>query len=248
MRDSYKQLIINVLFLSGLSAAILLPTLSSESEARKPIRWRAKKIVVVDPGHGGPEAGSRGPNGVLEKDVTLALAQQIETALKGRFKVQLTRTEDYGLDITSRTDVANHLKSDIFVSIHTGGSFERQPREMGVFYFREGRSNAPDRKPAKKKDWDRLQQKHVKQSRKLAQSLQNALQQAVPGISCQIEAAPLLVLRGADMPSVLVEVGTLSNAEEEKRLNSNTHLTVLSQAIADGINAYLRTVKKGSDQ
>ena len=246
MRDSYKQLIIKVLFLFGLSTAILLPTLSLESEARKPMRWRAKKIVVVDPGHGGPESGSRGPGGVLEKDVTLALAQQIATALKGRFKVQLTRTEDYGLNITSRTNVANHLKSDVFVSIHTGGSLGRQSYDMGVFYFREGRSNASDQKPAKKKDWDRLQHNHVKQSRKLAQSLQNAIQQAVPGISCQIDTAPLLVLRGADMPSVLVEVGMLSNREEEQRLNTDTHLKLLSQAIADGIYTYLRTVKKGT--
>ena len=248
MSDSYKQLIIKAFLFIGLSAAFLLPVLSPESDARKPIRWRAKRIVVVDPGHGGPESGSRGPAGVLEKDVTLELARQIETALKGRIKVKLTRTDDYGLDIIRRTDAANHLKADVFVSIHTGGSFRSNPRAMSVFYFREGRSTAPARSSVDKNDWDRLQLKHAEQSRILAKSLQTYLQQAVPNIDCQIEAAPLLVLRGADMPSVLVEVGTLTNMEEEKRLNTDEHLRLLSRAIADGIHGFLRTVSKGSDQ
>lgn len=248
MGDRYKRLIIKAFLIFGLAAVILLPAVSPESEARKPIRWRAKKVVVVDPGHGGNEIGAKGPGGVLEKDVTLELSRRIEARLKARFKVQLTRTDDYGLGIIGRTDVANHLEADVFVSIHAGGSFGHNARGMDVFFFRESRSTVAERTPTEKSNWDRLQLPHVKQSQILADSLHNSIHQAVPAIDCQVDSAPLLVLRGADMPSVLIEVGRLTSADEEKRLNSEEHLKLLSQAIADGINAFLRKLDAGSDR
>ena len=231
-----------------LSAAILLPVLSASSEGRKPIRWRAKKTVVVDPGHGGHESGARGPSGLLEKDVTLELARRIESALNSRLKVSLTRTDDYGLEIIRRTDVANHLKADVFVSIHTGASFRHDARGMRIFFFQENPSIASSALTAEKETWDRLQLKHVEKSRKLAESLRSAMQQAVPAANCQVDDAPLLVLRGADMPAVLIEAGTLTNPEDEKRLAAQESLNLLAQAIADGVNDFLRQFQGRADQ
>lgn len=248
MLQKHKQLKIVVFFLFWPAVATLLPDLPPSLEARKPIRWRAKKTVVVDPGHGGREAGARGPGGVLEKDVTLQVARRIETALDSRFKVTLTRTDDYGLEVIRRTGAANHLKADVFVSIHTGASFRRDARAMSIFYFREHRPASSTAPAAENSRWDRLQLKHVKKSRMLAQTLCKRLQEAFPTRRCQIDAAPLLVLRGADMPSVLVEVGTLTNPEDEKGLLADETLDMLGRTIAGGISDFLRRTAGGAGQ
>jgi len=248
MPKTYKRLKFKIFLLFFLTAAILLPDLSPPSEARKPVRWRAKKVVVIDPGHGGHESGARGLSGTQEKDVTYALARRVESELKGRLKVQLTRTDDYGIDLIRRIDVANHLKADVFISIHAGGSYQHDARGMSVYYFRENRSDVPDRNPAENHDWDRLQLHHVNESRRLAESLKNRLQQVLPTTSCQVDAAPLLVLRGADMPAVLIEVGYLTNTEDEKRLNEEDNLASLGRAIAAGISEFLKKLDTRSDQ
>jgi N-acetylmuramoyl-L-alanine amidase len=239
MAVRHNRLKKQIILIFILTAAILLPGLSSPLEARKPIRWRAKKTVVIDPGHGGHETGARGVGGLLEKDVTLETARRIESILKNRFKVQLTRTDDYAVAILRRTDVANHLKADVFVSIHTGASFQHDARGMNIFFFQES-SVASAGSPPDNGRWDRLQLKHVEKSKKLAQTLCRRLQEAVPTAACEVAPAPLLVLRGADMPSVLVEVGTLTNPEDEKQLNGDENLTLLGKAIADGIYDFLR--------
>lgn len=231
-----------------LMAASWLPILSPLSEARKPVRWRAKKMIVVDPGHGGPESGVRGPSGVLEKTVTLELARRIETALKNRFRVRLTRTDDYGLELIRRTDVANHLDADVFISLHTGGSFQHAAHGMTLFYFRETRSNAVPGSTASEVSWDRLQLSHVKESKLLAESLKKQFDEAAPGTRCRIDTAPLLVLRGADMPAVLIEVGTLTNPDDEKKLETDDDLDLLSRAIAEGVDEFLRRRDAGSDR
>lgn len=248
MRRSHKQLKIKIFLLIILTASFLLPALSPSLAARKPIRWRAKKIVVIDPGHGGHESGARGPSGVLEKDVTIKLARRIESELKSRFKVRLTRTGDYGLEITRRTDVANHLEADVFISIHVGGSFEHDAHGLSVFYFRDKRSPLPTAATAEQRSWDRLQFKHVQKSRMLARSVRKRLEEELPGTRCKIDAAALMVLRGADMPAVLIEVGTLTNTDDEKRLNQQEALILLGQAIADGVNDFLRRIDGGSGQ
>ena len=246
MYNTDKQLKIKAFFFFLLVAAILLPTLTPPLAARKPIRWRAKMTVVVDPGHGGHDAGARGAGGVLEKDVTLALSRKIESALKSRYKVKLTRTDDYGIEIIRRTDVANHLNADVFVSIHAGGSFRHAARGMGVFFFRDNRSDDLPMSPEEKRNWDRLQLKHAKASSLLAESLRQRLEEAVPTSRCQVDAAPLLVLRGADMPAVLIEVGILTNTEDEKRLASDENLHVMGRAIAEGISDFLKNHRTGS--
>ena len=90
---------------------------------------------------GGRDIGAQGTGGSLEKDVVLSLAQRIESELKSKYKVTLTRTGDYRLDIPRRTDVANHLNADVFISIHTGGSFQHDAAGILIYYF-QGTSSA----------------------------------------------------------------------------------------------------------
>ena len=243
-RHKYLKKITFLLIL--LIVGILVPLLSSLSEARKPVRWRAKKTVVIDPGHGGKDAGARGPNGLLEKAVTLELAQLIQTELKSRFKVTLTRSDDYQMELVRRADQANHFEADLFISIHTGGSFQNDASGLSVYYFGDI-SPLPDNQASiKLRSWDQLQRKHAEKSRILAETLQQRLEDPLAGIRCQVDSAPLLVLRGADMPAVLIEVGTLTNADEERRLRQQENLTRISRAVAEGINDFFRIPGSGS--
>ena len=92
-----------------------LSALATFGDAKTSPFDKFKKTIVLDPGHGGRDSGAKGPDGSLEKTVSLSLAQLIKDQLEKRYKVVLTRTEDYWLDIPGRTDVANHLEADLFV-------------------------------------------------------------------------------------------------------------------------------------
>ncbi len=109
------------------------------SVAKQPLFDAYKRIIVLDPGHGGRESGARGADGTAEKAVALKLAELIATELERDYKVTLTRTDDYHVDLDHRTALANHLKADIFISLHTGGSFVYSSAGPIVYYYQ----NAP---------------------------------------------------------------------------------------------------------
>lgn len=186
--------------------------------------------VVIDPGHGGHDPGAKGPGGVLEKDVTLALARLIVGRLEDRYRVVLTRTDDYDLAPFKRAGTANHERADLFVSLHTGAAFMHQAGGATIF------SHRPPQEPSEgiAALWERTQDRHTQASARLARTLQAHLS-AQPALA----AAPLIVLGGADMPAVLVEVAQLTNPVEEKRLTEPQGLAEIAAGLAKGIEAYL---------
>jgi N-acetylmuramoyl-L-alanine amidase len=231
----------------GFTIAILL-CLSAASTAAdaKTIYWgrAAKRTVVLDPGHGGADSGARSPDGTLEKQVALDLSRVIAAEFDGPYRVQLTRTDDYRLDIERRTDIANNLKADVFISIHAGGSFSPIPGGSVIYCFKETASERlpyPDRSPDTIGNWDRIQLKHVRTSHLLARHLKNRLD---PLIGTEVLDAPVLVLQGADMPAVLIEVGYLSNPEEAKALRDSKHLEDVARAVSGGIKAFFEDLRK----
>jgi len=213
--------------------------------AAKSIYWgRAKREVVLDPGHGGADSGARSPDGTSEKQVALDLSRLIAADFGGPYRVQLTRTDDYRLEIERRTDIANNLKADVFISIHTGGSFSPIPGGSVIYCYNETaleRIPYPDRSPDTLGNWDRIQLKHVRTSRLLARHLKDRLD---PLIDTEVLDAPVLVLQGADMPAVLIEVGYLSNPEEAKALRDSKHLEDIARAVSGGIKAFFEDLRK----
>ena len=203
-----------------------------------------KKIVVLDPGHGGYDNGARGPEGIMEKTVTLSLAQRIEAELEDVYKVVLTRTDDYGMKIFERTAVANHLKADLFISLHTGGSFLHKTSGISIFYFDEISIADQEKRPALSKSdknipapiaWHTIQIKHKKWSRALAETIREHLEDQTGSLKRPVQTAPLMVLEGADMPAVLIEIGYLTNPAEEKKLIDPDYLSELAKDIRNGI-------------
>ncbi|MBE3072058.1 MAG: N-acetylmuramoyl-L-alanine amidase [Acidobacteria bacterium] len=210
--------------------------------------------MVLDPGHGGNETGARGPGGVLEKDVTLAVARQLKSAIEGRLgiRVLLTRDGDVAVPLEDRTSLANNNKAEIFLSLHANASL-RPAARGAVAYFLSAEASgearqAPGRQivPAlgggsREIDvilWDMAQTRFLAESAAFAEMIGQELQSRVAVGQRRIEQAPFRVLVGANMPAVLVEVGFLSNPEQERQLSSPAYQSLLVQGLLEAISRF----------
>ncbi|MEJ2101651.1 MAG: N-acetylmuramoyl-L-alanine amidase [Desulfobacterales bacterium] len=237
------------LILLNLLIFILCPGAYSS----RPILEMGTPVVVIDPGHGGNDTGAKGPEGTLEKSVTLDLARLIEDQLKNSCQVILTRSDDYGMKLAERTAVANRSAADIFISLHTGSSFISSINGSAVYFYQPftGSSLSTEtRTPKTLTDsslplsWDQIQLKYQTSSEKLAKLIQHEINATSPSPDTKVQGAPLLVLEGADMPAVAIEIGNLSNPNEEKMMHDPEFLTRIARAIARGIDAFLTQKQK----
>ena len=231
----------------GMAISIIALTILPEAGAKSVYWGRSKRIIVLDPGHGGADEGVQSPDGILEKRVVLELSQKIAEKMTGPYRTILTRSDDYRLDTDRRTDVANTNSADIFISIHAAGSFAQAAKGICIYYFKGtgagdkensvSQTNAQEPFPA----WDHLQLKHIHTSRLLAKHMKKQLSSLAQST---IKAAPLLVLRGADMPAVLIEIGYLSNPKDVKKLRETQYLDKLVVAITNGINKFFNELNQ----
>ena len=244
----WKFMVIKFCIFATMTAVIILSLSQQVSCVENPF-LNEIKTVVLDPGHGGHDNGVQGPAGTLEKSVTLGLAQLIVGQLKNNYKVILTRSDDYWIDIPGRTAVANHLKADLFISIHTGGSFLHQAKGITIFYYKElsghaletgANSSKPGATGNPQAIWDNIQAGHIASSKALAQIMQNNISSQLKFSKSKIQNADLMVLKGADMPAILIEVGYLSNPGDEKKLQNPEVLSDFAKAICNGIDDYFQ--------
>ena len=209
------------------------------------------QTIALDPGHGGMDEGVKGVGGTKEKDLTLAIARRIKAAVEARLgiRVLLTRDDDREVPLDDRTAVANNNKADLFISLHANGSF--RPSTSGATIYFAAFDSAPATSPAARVDrvptfsggvrdielvaWDRAQTHHLEQSMAFAGILEERLRDRVTLASPAIDRAPLDVLESANMPAVLVEMGFLSNAGQEKQLTGNDFQNAFVQAITETI-------------
>ncbi len=212
-----------------------------------------KRIIVIDPGHGGHDHGARGVSGTYEKTIALTLARIIKKNLGNRYKVVQTRTGDIFLNINDRAAKANQLKADLFISIHTDAGFLRSGSGTAVYYFKDlsetdsndktGPENLAedlDQENRARIFWQDIQKKHTTSSRKIAETLSYRLTSRVSDARCRTYEAQAAVLAGADMPAVLIEAGYLTNPVEEKKLTSKNYLSEIAAGICDGIDAWFK--------
>jgi len=223
-----------------------------QANPEKPIFAKQKKTIVLDPGHGGHDKGVLGPEGTFEKNVTLDLARMVATEFENTYLVILTRTDDYFLNIPSRTSTANHVKADLFISIHTGGSFLHQASGITLYFFKEVAELAltPDTDPSKPfkrinnlSPWSNIQNAHQTTSKILAKSLLNRINEQTIFKKSEILGAPLMVLEGADMPAVCLEIGYITNPAEEKTLRDISVLSNIVRGIRNGIDDFFEKVR-----
>jgi len=214
-----------------------------------------KKTVALDPGHGGHDKGAKGPNGALEKSVTLKLAEVVATELKSAYNVILTRTDDYWLDSHARTAIANHLKADLFISLHTGGSFLHQASKTYLYYYKKHAyqnlelGNDPSTLSSDrslKTDWTSVHKRHQATSRLLAKLILNGLNTYTTFEKSEIKGVPLMVFEGADMPAILMEIGYITNPTVEKSLSDIRVLLNIAKGIRKGVDDFFEPARHSS--
>ncbi len=228
-----------------MSFALLVMANTAEVMAKK-TSYNNKKIIILDPGHGGHDKGAQGMNGTYEKTLSLKLADIIAKELKYKYRVFLTRTDDYRLDIPSRIDAANHLKADLFISIHFGGSFLHKASGICIYYYKEiSGANILERATLKtiksnniQTQWHNIQNRHKITSHVLAESVKNCINEHIEFAKCKVQSAPVLVLSGADMPAILIEAGYISNPADEKELKDEKVLSNFAKSISKAIEDF----------
>lgn len=218
--------------------------------------------VVLDPGHGGHDEGTSGPNGLLEKDLVLDVALRLGKLIESRMgsEVIYTRSDDTFVPLEGRTALANDKKADLFLSIHANSS--PYPRIGGVETYYLNFTNAKDALAVASRE-NAASDKSVFELRDLAQKITlqakaeeskefaGCIQAALfpfaarydPGIKNRgIKKAPFVVLIGAMMPSVLVEIGFLSDVKEEGLLKRSEHRERLAEALYRGVSKYAQSL------
>lgn len=204
--------------------------------------------IALDPGHGGRNHGALGPTGLLEKTVSLSLARDLATDLKANgYDVVLTRSDDYDVPLRDRTAVANHHKADLFISVHTAASYLHAASGITIHHYQppdspQAQPNpSPKSIPSQDRAWHQIQLDYAAQSRDLAQTMAQTMGIIWRSTTIQVSQAPLVVLEGADMPAVLIEIGYLTHPATEKNLSNPTYMATFVQALVRGINTYFDT-------
>ena len=213
--------------------------------------------VIVDAGHGGENWGTSSVGGLLEKDLTLDIAERVQQLIVKRgFKAVMTRTTDDTLSLERRTAIANGRRGDIFVSIHLNSLQPSSARGTETYYLGPSDGRERDAIAATENlhsgyslaDMRSLLERiyvdaRRDESRRLAESVQRALvrtlQKAEPAfVDRGVKMAPFVVLVATEMPAILTEVSCLSNAAEAERLKTAEYRQTIADALASGIETF----------
>lgn len=228
------------------------------------------KTIVIDPGHGGHDAGAIGPTGLKEKDVNLKIAKALKSKIEqngdkiGITKVFLTRDGDRFIPLEERTAIAKKLNADLFVSIHCNAarnkkaygietyilSFTKDPDALSVA-ARENATTARGLSDLKDIIQKYILSSKIEESKRLANHVQTSVVSNVsnkykPVNNKGVKKAPFIVLIGADIPSILVESSFITNPREEKRLRKQGYVNEIAQGIYSGIKRYSTEVETAS--
>jgi len=223
-------------------------------------------IIALDPGHGGEDPGAVGPGGTREKDVVLRLAHLLRERINGTsvngnaMRAYLTRDADFFVPLQVRVQKARRVQADLFVSLHADAFFTPDPQGASVFALSQGgaSSSAARWMAAKENKADligglNVQNKdatvqralldmsttaQINDSLKLGKTLLGEIGRVGKLHKPRVEQAAFAVLKAPDIPSVLVEAAFISNPTEEAKLNSETFLTQLADALMRGIEGY----------
>ena len=231
-----------------------------ESEFRKEKEKINKKyIVVIDPGHGGKDPGAIGVNGTFEKDINLLFAKIISSVLSSsNIKVKLTRIDDRYLYLRERINFAEKAKADLFISIHADASKNRQARGFSIFSLSDKASDKEAKELAhreNKSDFigglkirhsdplikDNLIKIFQRETMNESVKIANIVIRNIKKLSINNRGhrnAGFVVLKSVTTPSILVELGFITNKKEEKLLNNKRYLKKISKIISLSIFNY----------
>ncbi|MFN6561392.1 MAG: N-acetylmuramoyl-L-alanine amidase [Nostoc sp. ChiSLP01] len=193
------------------------PTTASETSQPIPRPPKGRIVIIIDPGHGGKDAGAIGLNGLQEKDVILRIGKKVASLLEQNgIKVIMTRDADYFVDLAPRVVIAEHAHADLFVSIHAN-SIDNNPSANGLETY------------------------HYDRGYRLAQVVHKSILQGIPTLKDRgVKRARFYVLRKNSMPAILIETGFVTGYEDNPRLANPEYDNRMAEAIVRGILQYLQ--------
>jgi len=215
--------------------------------------------VVIDAGHGGEDEGAKGPDGLTEKEVVLDVARKIAGMLEAQgLEVLLTRGDDTFVPLESRTSKANDARADLFVSIHANSAPNPKPSGVETYFVSLDATDAAAAQVALRENeafgeagrqpivddpltqllGDMIVNEYVRESSEFAKLVQHQLADAALSKSRGVKQAPFVVLMGVQMPAALIEIGFISNPDEERKLRERAHRDRLTHAIVQAINDF----------
>ncbi|WP_419255552.1 N-acetylmuramoyl-L-alanine amidase family protein [Caulobacter sp. ErkDOM-YI] len=238
------------------AAPVAAPKLTLVSSPVMVAPLRLKKVIVIDAGHGGKDPGSLGAS-VYEKDVTLAAAKALKARLEksGRFQVVMTRETDTFIPLEARVQIARRADADLFISMHADSGPDVTTRGASVYTLSEKGTERVAR-VLEKDDWlmkaslpgrDRavsqilldLSQRATKnRSAAFAQLLLERVGEETPLLRRSHRDAGFIVLLAPDVPAVLLEMGFITNPEDERLLSNPASRTRVVNAVGDAIESY----------
>ncbi len=225
-------------------------------------------LIVVDAGHGGKDPGAIGPHKIYEKNVVLKMAHTLAKALRQQMgvKVLLTRSDDRYLQLRERTEYANQVGADLFISLHANATKNGKAYGVETYFLNLSKNNQAAEVAARENGttlqevgnlegilFDLMANAKINESSRLAAEVQQAL---VAGLrphysrvrDLGVKQGPFHVLLGATMPSILIESGFISNYREEKRLTSANYRKRVAAGIVKGVKKYAATLDQVAKQ
>lgn len=215
--------------------------------------------IIVDAGHGGKDCGAIGIGGMLEKDITLAVARELATRLRARLDCQviMTRDSDVFIPLEERTAIANSKEGDLFISIHVNAAPSAKVRGIETYILdlaknknamlvaaRENASSNNQLSDLQSILRDLIQNSKKSESIKLAEYVQDSMISGLRGSFPEVKdlgvkQAPFVVLLGAQMPAILTEIAFLSNPEEAAWVRTEKYQGQVADQIVTGITGYI---------
>jgi N-acetylmuramoyl-L-alanine amidase len=219
--------------------------------------------IVIDAGHGGHDTGTIGPTGLMEKDLCLDVALRLGKLIQQKLpetEIVFTRSDDTFIPLEERTQIANDLKADLFISIHANSSPDHGARGVETYYLNlkgspeamevAARENAVSQGSVH--DLEDMVKKiarteKIDESKELAEDIQDSLSKRIqktakPVKNRGVRKAPFVVLIGADMPSILTEISFLSNPADEQLLKKPEHRQRIAEGVFTGMTSYLESM------
>ncbi len=235
-----------------------IPVVSSQpsTQVETPVAPHAKKIIVIDAGHGGKDPGAHG-KGSLEKDDNLAAARSLRDALEatGRYKVIMTRDTDAFVDLTARVRIARTANADLFISLHSDSGGDGSATGASIYTLSDSGTERAARKALVKGDWslsdttssdamvnrilvDLTQRATKNRSAVFAGMVMDHIGASTPLLKSNLRQAGFMVLLAPDVPAVLLEMGYINNDHDEGMLADSHHREVMMGEVAAAIDQY----------
>ncbi len=245
MQFERKQVAVALVLIVGA----LAPALARADESIGPDRF---DTVVIDAGHGGDDEGARGAAGLIEKELVLDIAYRVAKRLaENGLQVILTRHDDSFVPLEKRTSIANDARADLFISIHGNATHDTKVRGIETFFLalsasddhagqvarRENQAFRIEDTPTRRSDdalvaiiGDLITNEHMEESNEFARLAQLELA-GDPKVARGVKQAPFVVLEGVQMPAALVEIGFLTNRQDEQLLRGGAERDRIAGAL-----------------